>query len=127
MNKNILLLALLVAVVFGIGLMVGKFSASSDINIVNDVPKTSTTNTSNPPEPTATATSAATTIDSSSLTEGQIKLMKALGIDPATVTITPTMVACAETSLGTARVEEIKNGATPSLIEGGKLVACYNK
>lgn len=60
------------------------------------------------------------------MTEGQIKLMKALGLDPATVTITPAMIVCAETSLGPARVEEIKNGATPSLIEGGKLVACYN-
>ena len=117
--------AILLIVVFGAGFIMGNYSASDEVNIVNDATKP-TTNVN--PKPTATSTiPAATKIETSNLTEGQIKLMKALGVDPTKVTITPTMVACAETSLGSARVEEIKNGATPSIIEGGKLVVCYNK
>ena len=66
-----------------------------------------------------------TSIDSSNMTEGQRKLISALGLNPDNITITPEMVACAEAKLGTARVEEIKNGATPSFSEGASLVVCY--
>jgi hypothetical protein len=52
-------------------------------------------------------------------------MLEAMGIDADSVNITPEMVACAEAKLGAARIEEIKNGATPSFSEGASLVACY--
>ncbi len=112
-----ILVSILVVVALGVGWLIG--SSPSNKSVVHDAPKANTGVTQ---QPVGTETK----VDSSNLTEGQIKLMKALGVDPASVTITPAMVACAESSLGGARVEEIKNGATPSIIEGGKLVACYN-
>lgn len=59
------------------------------------------------------------------MTDGQRKLISALGLDPNNVTVTAEMITCAEAELGAARVEEIKNGATPSFTEGASLVACY--
>lgn len=68
----------------------------------------------------------ATTIDASMMTDGQKQMLSALGMDPNNITITPEMVACAEGKIGAARVDEIMNGATPSMGEGVQLVACYS-
>lgn len=64
-------------------------------------------------------------VDTSQMTDGQRQMLRAMGIDPNSVTITPEMVACAEAKVGAARVEEFKNGATPSFSEGAMLLACY--
>jgi len=69
----------------------------------------------------------AVNVNTSNLTPGQRQLIEALGIDANSITITAEMVACAEAKLGTARVEEIKNGATPSFSEGVSLAACYSQ
>jgi len=66
-----------------------------------------------------------TQVDASMLTPEQRQLMERLGIDADSVNITPEMVACAEAKLGTTRVEEIKNGDTPSFTEGLSLASCY--
>jgi hypothetical protein len=66
-----------------------------------------------------------TTLDASVMTDGQRKLLESLGVDADSITITPQMIACAESSLGSERVGEIQNGATPSFVEGTKLMACY--
>jgi len=39
--------------------------------------------------------------------------------------VTAAMFTCAEEKLGTDRITEIQNGATPSAIEGVSLVGCY--
>jgi len=46
-------------------------------------------------------------------------------LDPNNVTVTAEMIACAEAKLGVARIEEIKNGSTPSFMEGVSLAVCY--
>ncbi len=66
-----------------------------------------------------------TAVGGENLTPGQRQMLTAMGINPDEFTVTPEMVACAEAKLGAGRVEEIKNGATPSFSEGVSLVACY--
>ena len=59
------------------------------------------------------------------LTAGQNAMLKSFGLDPSKVTVTATMIACAEAKIGTSRFTEIKNGATPSFLEGASLMTCY--
>lgn len=59
----------------------------------------------------------------SSLPESQQSVLRSLGYTDS-VTFTPEMVTCAEAKLGTARVEEIRNGASPSALEVIKLTPC---
>jgi hypothetical protein len=66
-----------------------------------------------------------TTIDASVMTDGQRKLLESLGVDTNSITITPEMISCAESTLGNDRVTAIQNGDTPSFIEGTKLMKCY--
>jgi hypothetical protein len=65
------------------------------------------------------------TVNTSQLSDSQRAMLRAFGIDTDSVTITPAMVACAEGRLGAARVEEIRNGAAPTMAEGAMLFACY--
>jgi len=66
-------------------------------------------------------------IDASAMTDGQKRLLGILGIDAENFVLTPEMVACSEAKLGKVRVAEIQNGATPSVLEGISLLACYKK
>lgn len=59
------------------------------------------------------------------LTSGQRNMLQSFGINPDEFVITQEMVLCAEAKLGPARILEIQNGATPSLLEGASLVGCY--
>jgi hypothetical protein len=61
------------------------------------------------------------------LTDSQKKMLESFGVDAEAVTVTASMIACAEAKLGSARIEEIKNGATPSFLEGASLMACYSQ
>ncbi len=65
------------------------------------------------------------TATSPALTDQQKAIAESFGIDPDTVTITPAMIACAEQKVGSARLAEIKDGATPSFLEGAALLTCY--
>jgi hypothetical protein len=68
------------------------------------------------------------TLDTAAMTDGQRELMDRLGIDMESITYTPAMFACAEASFGSERVTEIfQGGATPTFIEGSKLMLCYNR
>lgn len=64
-------------------------------------------------------------VSSNQLTSGQRDLLSKFGIDANAITITPTMIACAEAKLGAARLAEIQAGATPTFTEGAALLACY--
>jgi len=104
-------------VVFGVGFLIGRMTVPQQVNVSTG----SVTESANKTE----QTEGGTTIDSSNMSDGQRKLISALGLDPNNITITAEMVACAEAKLGTSRMEEIKNGATPSFTEGASLVICY--
>ena len=123
MNTKNLLLAILLVFVFAVGFMVGRFSSVGNSYISDLASESSTMNTTS--ENGDTDTTEGTTIETSSLSEVQLKLLNALGIEASSINVTPEMVACAEASLGSTRIEEIINGATPSFSEGLKLANCY--
>lgn len=115
--------------VFATGFMIGRFSSVGD-TIVSGSQNNPTEKSTNSPSVSdtsseAVATESDTTISASNLTDGQKKMLSALGIDAESITITPEMAACADASLGASRMDEIINGATPSFTEGVKLAACY--
>jgi len=129
MNRNAIVTGLLLLVVFVIGFGLGRMTAgpgTASVTGGNGFDQIGDSFDRNDSNTTATqANGTGTTINTSNLTDGQRKMLEALGIDANSVTITPEMVACAEAKLGAARIEEIKNGATPSFSEGASLMACY--
>jgi N-acetylglucosamine-6-phosphate deacetylase len=60
------------------------------------------------------------------LSESQKKALQSFGIDPATIptTLTAAQETCFEEKLGTARVNEIKSGATPNALEFFSAKSC---
>jgi hypothetical protein len=66
------------------------------------------------------------TIQVDKLGESQRNMLKTMGIEGEEIEITYDMLACAEAGIGSDRVEAIKNGGTPSVMEGAQLLACYN-
>lgn len=67
-----------------------------------------------------------TTFDVSAMTDGQRQLLKSLGVDADSITLTPKTLACGNEKLGNERMTAILNGDTPSFFEGTKLMACYS-
>jgi cytoskeletal protein RodZ len=65
------------------------------------------------------------TVTTTNLPESQQKLLKSLGIDADTITITPTMISCAEKAVGKTRLDEIVGGSSPSALESLKLLPCF--
>lgn len=61
------------------------------------------------------------------LGETQKKALQSTGINVETFVVTETMISCGVGKLGEARALEIFTGATPSLIEIGKLLPCLSK
>ena len=118
-NTNGFLWAVVVLLALGLGFVMGRMTSGTPFPLVSGNSGATSANTQ------TDSSGEGKTVNSSNLTPGQLKLLAAFGIDPNSITITPQMIACAEASLGAARVEEIKNGATPSMSEGVKLVACY--
>lgn len=66
------------------------------------------------------------TINLENVPEAQRAFLRTFGINGNTLTVSNAMFACAEASLGAARIAEIRNGAVPSAVEGAQLMACYN-
>jgi hypothetical protein len=130
-NNNGLVTGVVMVLIFFLGFLLGNYFGSNDYTPTSITgggtgQSTQTDETSGAPEGTSSAgVTEDTQIDASMLSEGQIKLLQTLGVDTDNITITPEMVACAEAKVGAARMEEIKNGATPSFGEGASLVACY--
>ncbi len=127
MNTKNVLLGILIVFVFAVGFMIGRFSSVGNTYISDPTPVTApaTTNVGDKDSVDNVTVEENTTIRASSLSDGQKKLLGALGIDADAITVTPEMIACAEASVGPARVDEITNGATPSFTEGLKLAGCY--
>lgn len=135
MKTNTILLGLLMIALFTSGFLVGRFSTIGTMGVGSfgmtaTVDKNSETgaeaqNTDTPVVSGESKTD--TTISANNLTDGQRKMLTAMGIDADKITITAEMIACAEAKVGATRVEEIKNGATPSFSEGVSLMACYSK
>ncbi len=67
------------------------------------------------------------TVSTSDLPDAQRAVLDTLGMDGASITITPKMVECAIDSLGAERVAEIQKGDAPGLAEGLTLIACMKK
>ncbi len=128
MNSTKLVVGFLLVVVFVGGYMVGDSAQGIKDRVrafmqdpvpeVTEVPVGDTASA-------ASGTALGVAVESGSLTDDQKKLIRALGIDPDSITITPQMVVCAESSLGAERIRQIRDGATPSFTEGVKLSACY--
>ncbi len=133
--KNILL-GLLLVVVFCAGFFIGKFSSVINIQNIDQLSPTDSakdtnesTNTSGDAQTGETSESVqeSTSPTTPAMTAQQRQMLESFGIDPNTVTITAEMEACAEAKLGVARIEEIKAGATPSLMEGFSLMGCFSQ
>ncbi len=125
MNKNAIITGILFLLVFIIGFGFGRMTDGGPSDFTAGVQE-AVTGQNNADAPVNNAQGGqGTTVNTNSLTDGQRQMIEALGIDADNVTITAEMVACAEAKLGAARVEEIKNGATPSFSEGASLMACY--
>jgi len=85
---------------------VPAFVESEDTPIANTVPETGIK------------------IDTTAVSEDQKAAAAKVGIDLDSVVITPEMVSCAEQKLGSARVQEIMHGASPTTLESITLLGC---
>lgn len=138
-NKNGLITGVIMVLIFVAGFGLGHVTAYPDKDdtedgaeesiienfFTDDSQTTADTNPDRENSVSASMPAEGTTLDASAMTDGQRKLLESLGVDADSITITPQMIACAETSLGSDRVVEIQNGSTPSFVEGTKLMACY--
>jgi len=120
-TTHIILLIFLGIALFALGFWMGRTTATfySGSSSTGSQLETGTTTDD-------TGSTSGTTIDASMLTDGQRKLLTSLGIDADSITVTQEMMVCAETAVGSARIQEITDGATPSFTEGVKLAGCYS-
>jgi hypothetical protein len=63
-------------------------------------------------------------IDTSSVSVDQKAAAEKVGIDIDSIVITPEMISCAELKLGSPRLQEIIEGASPTTLESISLIPC---
>lgn len=119
MNTHALIAVVGIIASFGAGFFTGRGTADIPLEAASIQARVN----SETSDTSETSASAGTEVQ---LTADQRKLLESFGIDSNNVTVTAEMIACAEAKLGASRVAEIKGGATPSFMEGTKLLACYN-
>jgi hypothetical protein len=132
-NKNGLVTGVVVVMVFIGGFTLGYIVAPSDASdsaseMMDTVVSSDVDNVEPDTETQRSGTAVpegGVTVDTAALTDGQRQLLESLGVDTDSIILTPAMVACAKTKLGTERMTAIENGDTPSFFEGTKLMACY--
>ena len=135
-NTQILGITALAIATFALGYVLGSFNGSpSQLTDVRDSIQSgaqSASDTISGNNTTDTSEMAggnsgevAFTIRLDSLSEAQQAMVRGMGVDSNEIQVTYGMVACAEAEIGAARVEEIRNGASPSMTEGMKLMGCY--
>jgi hypothetical protein len=90
--------------------------------------RSSGTESSSPQDAPGASTQTGTTESTGgyTLTPAQAQMLSSFGIDPKTITVTQSMIACAREKLGQERFAEITAGATPTFLEGAALFACYS-
>ena len=118
----LVIIALLLVITLGFGVYIWVQLQGFKENSAN-YSNTASQTTSNTGEG-ASVSAKSITVDVSSLPETQQKVLKTLGFDAPSYTITPEMMVCAEAKLGAARVEEIAQGASVSTLEAISLAAC---
>jgi len=64
------------------------------------------------------------TIPNDAISSEQKAAAKKVGLDLDSITITPSMVQCAEVKIGSSRVQAILEGGTPSALESVSLLSC---
>ena len=128
MSSRTLLFAILIVLILAFGFWMWRSGTGTTTSFTTNT----TTNNGTTASPTQTAsgtvsgnTTGGVVVSPSKLTDGQKKMLSVMGIDPNHIVLTPTMIACANASLGTARIQALEGGATPSFTEGMKLAACY--
>jgi hypothetical protein len=141
MNKTLMSAALAIFIFAG-GVFVGNMTAGSNnlddvvsdtAGAVSDTVGTVADTVGGDDEVTDSSASSASsagsevifTIDVSSLGATEKAFLASAGISGDSINVTAAMFTCAEEKLGTDRITEIQNGATPSAIEGVSLVGCY--
>ncbi len=89
-------------------------TSDSHSEVLSDTPETT-------PEPTPETSGA---VDW--LTPGQRQMLRTLGVDESSLpaVLTPELEACFVSKIGQERVDAIKGGDTPTLIEGMRAVSC---
>ena len=63
-------------------------------------------------------------LNSSAISVEQKAVAEKVGIDLDAVVVTPEMISCAEQKLGSERIQEIMNGASPTTLESMSLLGC---
>lgn len=117
---------LVLVIVFALGFVLGKMNVATPADsMIESAKETYIDTTTKSPEANGSTQAAPTPVSTDSLTDAQKKMLESFGVDTNAITVTATMVACAEAKLGKERIEQIKNGATPSMLEGASLMACY--
>ncbi len=123
-----------VLLIVGLGFGVYVWYTIQHVPSAADIPafeqKTTASTEENTPETSHTSQNDAETvapivIETDTLSETQQGMLESMGYTKDTVTITPTMVACAEDAVGAARLKEITGGAAPSPLESMKLLPCF--
>lgn len=66
------------------------------------------------------------TMSVESLSDGQKVMLRGMGIDSNEIEVTNDMVACIEAKVESSRLNEIRNGASPTISEGITLMGCYS-
>lgn len=127
MTSRNILFGILFVLVLAAGFGIARFSTSSTTSYTQNV--SGTPAVAGQPQTASGTVSGNTTggivVKPSNLTDGQKKMLSVMGIDPNHIVLTPTMIACANASLGSDRIKALEGGATPSFTEGIKLAACY--
>lgn len=128
-NNNGLLVGITMVLVFVGGFFLGRMTHGTDMSALatetGTIMRSSTPDSQSDADVTTTENTASTEVSTASLTDGQRRMLETMGIDASSVTITPEMVACAEAKVGVDRVAAYEQGEIPTLIEAGKLAACY--
>lgn len=127
MEKNGLKMGIIMVIIFALGIFLGYYfgGANTGVEISDVMNGGEMTDNTNDGSVTESVPEEGITVDSAALSDGQKKMLGALGVDVENIVITPEMVACAEAKVGSARLIEIQNGDSPSVIEGASLAACY--
>ena len=118
---------------FAAGVVVGSVTTDSDgTNLVKDAITTPFGSENNTTGSDTSSTAAADngsavafTISIADLPETQKAFLRTMGVTGDTIPVTNEMLACAEASVSAERINEIKNGAVPTVTEGVKLAGCY--